>query len=330
MQSAIKILFETIFNGKPLFSSQLDLAHSLLTDPNSKYHVPDSELELYTKTLNRLKSYISQLLSVSVSRSISEDFRDSLPIVITSRLKGTYVDVTKLVDEILESIKEKNLAIGKSELKSSLIGQFVYDLQNANYIVVITSRPLEIEAPDKEGLPTLRHLLFSDLIARIYDKEKKLKSYRFNFPNESFCYLFWRGLKRILIRQIKTVSSPELFESLHSKFKLETNMESVLKYQESLTDEQIEMIVDEILLRLNSERYLLVFTTTAPIYGLPTIALDPSDTKNNKIYSILDNEKMTLFKFPENETLLWRLFAWDPLKSKKYAGQPIIYSHDSI
>lgn len=329
MQEAAKILFETLHNGKPLFSSQLDLVTALLNDPDNVFYVSDKELDKYTKAQTRLKTYVSQLLSATVSRSITEDFKTSLTTAIAARLPGN-TDVPQMVDMILTAIRQKNSGIVKTEVKTSFLEQFTSDLDNAHYVAVITARPLEIEAPERPGSPTLRNFLFTDLIARLYNKEKDLKSYRFNFPNESFGYLFWRGLKRILFRQFKANPSPELFDSLYQKFAIENNPLTAANEQQKLTDDQLDNIVNETLLKLNTNRFILVFTTTAPVYGLPLVAFDPSDTKNNKVYAILEGEKMNLYKFPDSETLLWRLFMWDPLKSKKYAGQQIYYSSDAV
>lgn len=329
MQEAGKILFDTLYNGKPLFSSQLDLVMSLLNDPASKFYVSEKEVDKYTKAQNRLKTYISQLLSASVSRSITEDFKKSLTTAISGRLPGNE-EVPQIVELILTAIRQKNSGIVKAEVKTSSLEQFTSDLENAQYVAVITARPLEIEAPERPGAPTLRNILITDLVARLYDKEKDLKSYRFNFPNESYGFLFWRGLKRILFRQFKGNPSPELFDSLYQKFAIENNPLHADHERQQLTDDQLENIVNETLLKLNSNRFILVFNTTAPVYGIPLVAFDPSDIKNNKVYAILDGEKMNTYKIPENETLLWRIFMWDPLKSKKFAGQQIIYSFDSV
>jgi len=324
MQDEIRLLFETKINGKPLFASQLDLVNAILTDPGTKYHVPQTDPELFAKSQNRLKAYVSQVLSTTVSRNVSEDFILALRLVTSSRLGGDEDQTTSIVTAVIDAIREKNSSIAKAEIKTTPIDQFISDINNGRYIAVITSRPLEIEIQDRSSLPNLRNILFFDLIRQLYNEERDLKHYRFNFPTDAFGDLFWRGLRRILFRQFKAHPTPQLFESLRTK--LGINIDET----EILTDNVIQKVVYETLLKLNLNKYVLVFTTSAPIYGFPIVAIDPSDTTNNKVYSILESEKMTLLKFPDNETLLWRLFVWDVLKSKKYAGQSIPYGNEGV
>lgn len=322
MRGAIKLLFETKFNGKPLFANQLDLVNALLNDPKTRFHTQENDPESFAKAQNRLKAYVSQVLSSTVSRNITEDFIIGLKQVISSRLHDDMIETDKIVSTVIEEIREKNSTIGRAEIKTTPLDQLISDLDSAQYVAVITSRPLEIEIPNRGNLPNLRQILFSDLISQLYEEQKELKSYRFNFPTEAFCDLFWRGLRRILFRQFMINPSPQLFKSLNAKLNIE------IKDIDKLSDLEVQEIVHNTLIALNSRKFILVFTTFTPIYGFPIVAIDPSDTVNNKVYTILDSERMSLLKFPENETLLWRLFVWDLLKSKKYAGTPIPYSND--
>ena len=199
MRGAIKFLFETKFNGNPLFTNQLDLVNALLRNPKTKYHASESDPESFGKAQNRLKAYVSQLLSSTVSRNITEDFVSGLRQVIGSRLIEDSEQVDRIVGTILEDIREKNSTIGRAEIKTTPLDQFISDLDTAHYIAVITSRPLEIEVPNRGSLPNLRQILFTDLISQLYDEQKEFKSYRFNFPTEAFGDLFWRGFRRICI-----------------------------------------------------------------------------------------------------------------------------------
>jgi len=324
MNDVINLLFVSPFNGRPLFSNQLDLVNAIINDPATKYHVPQSDPESFAKVQNRLKAYVSQLLSSTVPRNVTDDFISALRFVIQSRLSGNVNQTDTLVGAVLDGVREKNSTIARAEIKTTPIDQFVSDIRLAHYIAVITSRPLEIEIQERTNFPNLRNILLSDLINQLYNEERVLRYYRFNFPTESFGNLFWRGLKRILFRQFKTNPSPELFRSLRIKFTIEVDD------TENLTDGFFQNLVHETLMYLNTNKYVLVFATTAPVYGFPIVAMDPSDIVNSKVYSILESEKMTLLKFPDNETLLWRLFVWDLLKSKRYAGQSIPYSIDEV
>lgn len=330
MLPAQKILFEELFDGKPLFASQLELANTLLTDPRTKYHVNKKDTDAYAKAQNRLRSYLSQLLSPSTSRSITEDFRAALQIALLNRLPHHPDIVAAVFNNVVQWITDKNAALSKSQPRSNLEDQFASDFNSSNYIAIITSRPLEIDDPEGEGIPPLRKYLFTDLIERLYNKEKDLKLYRFNFPTESFGQLFWRLLRRVLVRQFRKDTSAELLESLYSKFTIRTATLQEFEAAKTLGDHHIEHLVDETLQLLNRNRYIMVFTTTAPVYGLPLVAMDPSDTKDIKVYAMLEseNQSMALHKFPKDETLLWRLFVWDSLKSKKFAGTEVLYSID--
>ena len=267
-----------------------------------------------------------------MARSITEDFKKGLTLAIELKLGTDQGKVAAIMESILTWIREKNSSVIKSEVKTTVIEQFVTDLNEANYLAIITSRPLEIDEPGKSPTPSLRKFLFTDLIGRLYDKEKDIKFYRFNFPTENFGLLFWRGLRRILLRQFTREPSRELFESLYQKFLIKLDTWENISKLDKFSPELIEEITEEILTHLNSRRYILVFTTTAPIYGLPMIIMNPTDSKNTKVYALLeaDSEKMSIFRFPEQETLLWRLFVWDSLKSKRFAGQELNYSIDKV
>jgi hypothetical protein len=319
MQGAIKLLFATNFNGKPLFSSQLDLVTALLSTPDSKYSVSESHPELYAKAQNRLKAYVSQILSLTASRNVTEEFVTSLTAAVSSRLNQNPIEANKVVTEVINAVREKNTAISKAEIKTTPLEQFIGDIESARYISVITSRPLEIEVEPDSTTPSLRVIIFSDLLSQLADPTKELKTYRFNFPTESFGDLFWRGFRRILLREFRRGDITELFQMLRKKLGLD------IPVSQELNDDFLKQLVHITLLALNQSKHVLVFTTQAPVYGLPIIAIDPSDISKSKVYSILDSEKMTLLKFPDNETLLWRLFVWDQLKSNNYSGKPNNY-----
>lgn len=328
MSVATNILFESQGDSKPLFSNQLDLVTALLNDPNTPYFVRNNEVEKYQKAQTRLKTYISQLLSSSTSRTVTEDFKNGLLVVVSKRLNLDYQNILELVDQVILDLKEKNASHSKNEVKPNFVEQFASDIENAHYLAVITSKPLEIELPDKGAFPPLRRYLFNDLISRLYDPNKDLKYYRFNFPTSSYGSLFWRGLKRILTRHFKNNPTQHLFDSLYHKFTIKTDTWVNVTQPDSITEELIEKIVDETLEQLNRNRYILIFTTTAPVYSLPLIVMEPSDNRNIKVYAMLEMEidKLHLFRFPDNDALLWRLFVWDQLKAKKYAGEEVKYS----
>lgn len=326
MNEAAKILFETNFEGVPLFISQLDLATSLLNDSDSAYYVHRDELDKYSKALTRLKTYVSQLLSSTVARSVTEDFASGLLIVVSKKLTDQ-AKARDLVDKIISDLKRQNSGGPKSEPKLPINQQFIHDLAGANYIAVITSKPLEIGLPHQEDYPPLRKYLFEDLLQSLYDPNKNVKYYRFNFPISSFGHLFWRGLKKILLIRFQVNLSDQLLESLYQKFEIRSNI-SLDEFRVEKNSNKIEELVDQTLSALNLSRHILVFVTEAPIYSLPIVAIEPSDNKKIKIYSLIDSDSQGIayYKLPERENILWRMFVWDQLKSPKYAGVEIKYS----
>lgn len=330
MQAA-KLLFEEPFLDNPLFNSQLDLANSLLSEPTTKYYVDRNDVENYNKALTRLKTYISQLLSTSVTRTLTEDFKNGLKIVIQTRLKGDSEKAKSITEEVISIIQKKNYLSGKHELKSNVIEQFDSDFSSANYIAVITSRPIEIDDPEKNALSPLRKNLIIDLVDRLFDKEKDLKYYRFNFPVDTFALLFWRFLKRILIREFKSRINPNTLDVLYNKFAIKTKtLEHLNGRTPSMAD--LDNLVNETIELLNRNRYILVFVTSAPIYSVPLVAMDPSNTKHIKVYAMLqaEDETVNYYKMPSNELMLWRVFFWDALKAKKHAGQEVSFSPENV
>src|SRR5436190_11287116 len=178
---------------------------------------------------------------------------------------------------------------------------------------------------------SLRHFLFTDLLERLSDPGKDLKYYRFNFPMDTYGHLFWRGLKRILHSFISKSWSTKLSESLHSKFTIKTDTWLSLAKNEKLEARDIEYVVNEILLLLSRNRYIMVFHASSPIYGMPLVILNPSEPTNIKVYALFDSgtKNINVIKYSETDTILWRVFVWDKLKSKGYAGKEITYT-DSI
>lgn len=325
MKDASDLLFSYLYDNQPLFKSQLDLVLQLLADKNGPYYIEKSNNDEYNKAQSRLKTYISQLLSDTTIRNISEDFKKGLINLLKQRFNS---DTEKIVNEILSSLKIKNSKIPKAELKASVIEQLSFDLNEASYIAIITSKPLEIDLQNDRGAYYIRNLLFKDLIDRLCDKNRDLKFYRFNFPLDSYGDLFWRGLRRILLNVFKNSISSTLIESLYSKFTLKTATLSKLENKSIFSDEDIVDLVDETLIHLNRNRFIIVFTNSAPIYSIPLVILNPGEHKNIRIYSLMEEESgdIKAYKYQEQDSILWRVFVWDKLKSKNYEGHEVLFS----
>lgn len=331
MPDAFHLLFQNLFLDKPLFDNQLELVKALMNDPDTAYFVAEEGTERYHRQRSKLKTYLSQMFSNSVARSVTDEFKSGLITVLQKKLQGTDHDVYDLVNKIVTDLREKNAAKASTEQKSRNPSEdFLLDMSSARYIAVMTSRPLEIGVPEQPAFPPLRRLLFNDLISRLFNQNLDLKFYRFNFPQQSYCELLWRGLRKVLFQHLKEHLSFEYINAI--KFKFKHNDLNLPDEVEQLKGNAllIEKIVDQILHLLNRERYILTFVTRAPIYSLPMIVMNPIDNKKIKVYAMLDMnpESMSVFKLPENETLLYRIFVWDQLKTTEYGGKEVKYLAD--
>jgi len=106
MNGPADLLFNTKFENRPLFINQLDLVNYLLNTPGSRYHSGEilSELDL-KRAQSRLKTYISQLLSDTVYRNVTEDFKFSLRLVLAQLLPAPQVD--RVFSQIISALELK-------------------------------------------------------------------------------------------------------------------------------------------------------------------------------------------------------------------------------
>lgn len=325
MDRAFQLLFNIDVNGLPLFKNQLDLVNSLLNEPGSEYYVKPEDTEQYLKMQNRLRAYISQLLSSHTSRIITPELKSSLKMLIERRTANN-VQAEKLVDEIVGSIQSKKIHNARAEPKLSPLDQLTNDFQKGQYISIITSRPLEIEAEMVSDTYSLRKLFFQDFLECLDNPDTPIKDYRLNFPVESSCHLFWKGINKILVKHLKKVSNKRGFlDSVMNKIGLDINVNSDLFSNPEFTDGDIHRISHAILHSLRKECKLVVFHCDAPLFTLPLIVIDPAETKTAKIYAIVDHHdnNFRVHKFSNEEVVLWRLFVWDKIQSTKYRGVPV-------
>lgn len=269
------------------------------------------------KARSRTKAYISQLFSPHVQRSITEDFKKSLYFLLLKRI-GVVDDLNDTYNEILQDLITKNSKASKLELKKPEIEDFLPAFSDGNYISIITSHPLEVEAEGRSSLYSLREIFFEDFI---YFLTNPLidKNYRFNFPLETSAIIFWRGLRKMLSRYFEnSANRSELTERIFLKL-------GRYGFKGHGAD-HIEL-VNSILTTLNEQKKILVFINSAPIYTFPIIALDPA-TKSSRVYAWLarQDSSASIYELPKDELVLWRLFVWDKIKAKQYAGSPLNYT----
>jgi len=317
MTSAEHFLFEELYDGKPLFKSQLELVQRLLQTPNSAFFIEDASGDSYKRELNRLKTYMSQLLSSTVSRSISLAFKKSLELIIANRLAGTRHNPTEISEIIIQALAEKNITqTSKVYFTPVFRNSLQDDITSANYILIITARLFDAHIHRQQF--SLQQLLGNEFKNMITQPSKKLKRFRFNFPLEQFCELFWIAMKKQLDRWLaEALELRPLLDSLRSKDLIQdATYYSLVKEGSSVED--ISKASDEIIRYLAINQYICVFWQTEPVYSVPMIVTDPNDSKNVKAYTIIETPERTVInKLGIEDTLTWKFFVWDKLRTKQ-------------
>jgi len=317
MQNANALLFHTKFNGVALFSSQLDLVSCLLDDPESKYYVPKTDSK-YPMHLNRLKAYISQLLSANVNRTITDDFRDTLSILVAKKLKGNEQNAGKVTAQIIHALKMKNRS-NRAEHTSGHISEQIYaTLMSASYISIVTARPLEISDNLQSKSFSFQVFFIGDIVKSFTQPGHNFKSYRFNFPMRQYGEIFWSELKKIISGFLLQFPDRELLANgLFLNYYFTPEKLEPLRREGELSPSSIDKLTSEILFYLNRRnRYLLIFVVQLPIFSMPTIAVDPDDSENAHLYAVFDTkDRAMIHKYSKEDYFLWRLFVWDKLKT---------------
>ncbi len=336
MKKAIDLLFSSDSSRRALFKSQSDLVFQLLTTPGSAYHITAQESqENLARLQGRLKTYISQLLSDSVVRSVTDDFKRSLKVILAKQI----VDYEKLYKDIIEALEAKNAAlstkpdIGVGNANKKSIKE---EIQEANYMTVITARPINMDVPINEGGFSIRSYFFQDLILNLLTTPSKIKYYRFNFPQESYGEQFWSGLTKIMFRFLRDnyyngdIITPllgkELFleseiSKLYSDSLKERSGTSELHNISKHRDTILKMAVG-IINRLYLEKIIAVFIIEQPIFTIPILAINP-DESTSSVYAILENDAdvNSIYQLKGENMLLWKIFVWYKLKSAKLGKQ---------
>jgi len=325
MDKAEDILFEDIYDKMPLFRGQLELVHQLINHPESHYYVENKESIEYKKQTNRLKTYISQLLSGEVYRKITPVFKRSLELVLKERLEGTNYNYVHVKKKIIASLEKKNIGQSYYKTFSSLnyiIKKELYnDVINANHILVIAARPFDMNTDSKDSM--LR-ILFLDLLNSFTFPDRKLKYYRFNFPLKDICELFWYSLRRTLETSLTyLIRSKDIIKSFYLKsFISEKTYNEIIDSKDS-PPELLNKVACEIMLFLNKNHYILIFHNDYPIYTVPLIITNPNESKNCNGYIILESEAgEKIDKLSFHDIITWKYFVYDKMKTKGL-GLPI-------
>ena len=324
MATATELLFGIPYNGKILFKRQLDLVQELLNTSESAYYVEKADIEKYEREATRLKTLVSQLLSTTVSRNVPPEFPSSLRAIIQKKIESPQL-VDQIVKDILEDLKVKNESSKSHTKHLSAFDRLKSEFNAANYIAIITANPLEIELDTISDGFSLRKLFVDDFLTFISNPHEGLKKYRLLLPLESTCQLFWKGLKNIVFTFIKRNQYDDSLMKLISERYAGQYNEPNLFNNDLPLDEYIERLTSSLITSLNNEGNIVVFAHTTPLFNLPTIAINPADTRHARIYSLQDSEKDELYvhTYSINEAVLWRIFVWDRIKTKQYSGKRI-------
>lgn len=330
MKKAKEILFEELYGEKPLFNSQQEFVNLLLNDPESSYYTPEDS-EDYPQKVNRLKTYLSQLLSGSVSRKMTPIFKRSLENLIKKRLTDTAFNPIEVSEEIINTLKEKNQLANQGVFiplfnpKKELIDT----IEKANYVLVITARPFDIS--DNESKFSFQNFLIQDLFSSLANPERPMKYFRFNFPLKSLCELFWLALYKNLEKTLSQKMASNVFiETLYLKSLINPSLYNAIKSKEEITESDISFVTNELIVYLNRNKFVHVFLVDAPIFSAPMIVTNPNDLKKSNAFIIIENEtKYTqINKLPVEDILTWKLFVYDRMKTQN-AGQQIDYKSAS-
>ncbi len=324
MASASEVLFGKLYNGRFLFKRQFDLVQDFLNTPESSYYIEKTETEKYEKEATRLKTLVSQLLSTTVNRNIPPEFPNSLRAIVQKKIESSEL-ADQIVKEVVAGVKLKNESNRSNSKQLPTFDRLKADFNSANYIAIITANPLEIELDTSKDMFSLRKLFVDDFLKYISNPDSIVKKYRLLLPLESTCQLFWKGLKNIVFTFIKENKYDDnLMKFLGERYSSQYNQLDLF-INDLPIDEYIERLTSSLITSLNNEGNIVVFSHTTPLFNLPTIALNPADSRRSKVYSLLDTEREEAYvhTYSINETVLWRLFVWDRIKTKQYSGKRI-------
>lgn len=325
MEDASLFLFETLYNGKPLFSSQVDLAQSLLNNSKSGYYIADIDGEDYKRELNRLKAYISQLLSSTVARSLTPVFKHSIGVVIAERMANTGDDFNEIISKILLSLENKNKRVAGQVGRfssHSTIEELFQGIAHSDDVLVITARPFDITSNNIKY--SLQEFLILDFVQNLANPDRSKKRYRFNFPAKQTGDLFWYGFRKALDHQIvRLFYSKKNIEQVYFQSMINSNLYEELTQTAEYTKDLISKVSESIIKYLNSNSLVCVYIVDEPIFSVPMIILNPNK-RQTLAYIVIENEinATVVNRLGLEDTVLWKFLVWDRIKTK-FSGKAL-------
>lgn len=322
-KDAFYLLFEKDYGKGSLFKNQIDLVNELVNSPASSYFIFKNDSVNYNKAISRLKAYISQLFSEEATRKITLDFKYSLESLLTQKLEGLNYNPKEIVNLIIEGLQERNNTIRHFHSSNSRKtfrqeSDFFENLLEAKHITVFTPREINIEFNILNRKQTFVDLLLENLFHSIKEN-KQIKRFRFNFPLENTCILFWRGLERAIL---KYSENDDRFIGSIIPLLIQPNEHFSIK-----NNYINHKIVNRLLQFISENKIVSVFHLTAPVYLTPSIALNPNDTLSTHVYLVLQTTtgEDNIQKLSNQEVFSWRYFVWDYLKINN-SGKEVSYS----
>lgn len=333
-RDAYYILFVHDYGKGPLFKSQVDLVYEFLNTEGSAYYLnrDETETEKYSKEVNRLKAYLSQLFSEASKRFITPDFRDSLKKVLNKKTAEQSFDSHVVLENILLDLREKNLAPrytpDNSTLPSDSYRDFFQSFLNASHISVFTAREITFDLNISEKKISVIEFLIDDFISS-FKSHIGIKRYSFNFPLHQSCCLFWRALRKEIVRYLKLNRHflPSVLPLLTDVYNA-NSIVPLLKNEINIADKQIGSdIVPSLLLYLSAESIVSVYHLPAPVYLTSSVVMNPNDPKARDTYLLLKSPKGEDLphKLTNEEVTMWKFFVWEKIKMDN-EGIPIPYS----
>lgn len=325
MAKSTELLFRKRYgsNNIILFNSRLDLVEHLLNNNLSSYKLTPEEKadnNAIGKKSNRLQSYISHLLAGTGKRKITDEFIQSISAIIKDKLKEEIDDYDKIIRDVINSIEEINKERPKSKLNidDSLFQELLTDFQQANYIAIFTSRPIELEANPNEYLLKIRTTTVNAIFNYILAPTHPAK-YRYNFPNKTICILFWRKLSYLLIKKIQTEKLELTFKDALDKINI--------PYKES-NDPIIDLKqkVNAFLTYCNNKQWIQVIELFEPVFIIPHVVFNPNELNNSKGFLLLGYKEdgIQLHKWLNHDIQTWQNTVWNVLKERRN-NNPIKY-----
>lgn len=334
-KDAFYLLFVHHFEEGPLFKNQIDLVNELINTPESAYYTPKTNADEYAKGVSRLKAYLSQLFSEEAKRNITTEFRISLQVLLTKKF-GNPSYSTEILNEILTDLREKNMAVrylptlpSKKGYKSEVT--FFESILEGSQISIFTTREIIIEFNLLNRKQSLVELLLEDLLISLKEN-KRIKKYRFNFPLNQTCVLFWQGFEKTitnyLMNNIDSLSFilPIISHSSHSN-----PLEHIYnKVELDKNKNSLQRVSKYLLSYLSNNHIINVFHLPDPVYLTPSIIINPNDPLDANGYLFLQSSSSgedEIHKLTPHELLLWRFFVWEKLKINK-SGKLIEYNEE--